>query len=218
MESKGALGEEESTTTKVTTTIIKLNVGGVHYTTTLATLTTLEAETSMLAAMFREKRFSLVPETDGSYFIDRSGSRFAHILDYLRDGKVYVAPELRPAIIQEAEYFGLHKLATELAKPVALTSYERIIRGKMDEKDLKELERLTDLAVDLFAAEYDKCLFQKIVLNSVKDQHVLTVTKSLCAIFWQRHGLMTDVVFTGGSGKEYNFSVTWIPIPLTKCS
>src|SRR5690606_30881502 len=70
-------------------TVIKIDVGGVKYRTTIETVTKHQ---NMLAGMFSGK-FSMKPESDGYYFIDRDGVPFRHILNYLRDGTV---PKLPP--------------------------------------------------------------------------------------------------------------------------
>ncbi len=62
---------------------IKLDVGGHLYTTSILTLT--KDPDSMLAVMF-SGRHSLVQEQDGSYFLDRDGTHFRYILNFLRDG------------------------------------------------------------------------------------------------------------------------------------
>ena len=62
--------------------IVELNVGGVHYTTTLETLT--QEKASLLHEMFSNKE-SLTKDAKGRYFIDRDGVLFRYILDYLRD-------------------------------------------------------------------------------------------------------------------------------------
>ena len=85
--------------------IIELNVGGVNYTTTLATL--LKHESSMLAQMFNEP-FAVPQDAAGRWFIDRNGKLFGYILDYLRDGFLHgIAVEDGPLITQ---------LASELAQ------------------------------------------------------------------------------------------------------
>ncbi|KXJ28287.1 BTB/POZ domain-containing protein KCTD6 [Exaiptasia diaphana] len=61
---------------------IQLDIGGHKYTTSLSTLR--KDPDSMLAAMF-SGRHQLVNESDGSYFIDRDGTYFRYILNYLRD-------------------------------------------------------------------------------------------------------------------------------------
>ena len=62
--------------------VIPLNVGGYHFVTTLSTLT--KDKDSMLAAMF-SGRHELDTDSEGRYFIDRDGTYFKEILNYLRD-------------------------------------------------------------------------------------------------------------------------------------
>ena len=64
---------------------VKLNVGGQHFTTSVQTLT--KDPNSMLAAMF-SGRFDMKPSEDGSFFIDRDGTHFRFILNFLRTGKL----------------------------------------------------------------------------------------------------------------------------------
>lgn len=61
--------------------MIRINVGGVHYETLLATLC---SEESMLASMFSGKH-KLERDKDGCPFIDRPGDPFRYILNFLRD-------------------------------------------------------------------------------------------------------------------------------------
>jgi ubiquitin len=64
------------------TSQIKLDVGGHKFTTSLPTLTSVPD--TYLAALF-SGHHPLAPNADGTYFIDRNGDRFRHILSYLRD-------------------------------------------------------------------------------------------------------------------------------------
>ena len=64
---------------------IQLNVGGHRFTTSLHTPT--KDPNSMVAAMFSGK-FELKPCEDGAFFIDRDGTHFRFILNYLRNGKL----------------------------------------------------------------------------------------------------------------------------------
>ena len=61
--------------------MIRINVGGVHYETLLATLC---SEESMLSSMFSGKH-KLERDKDGCPFIDRPGVPFGYILNFLRD-------------------------------------------------------------------------------------------------------------------------------------
>jgi len=91
---------------------VKINVGGRIFTTSLKTLRR-ESE-SFLALMFSEK-YDLKKD-DGSFFIDRDGSFFHHILNYLRDGKVseYVIEDYGPHLQKEAEFYGLSALKEQI--------------------------------------------------------------------------------------------------------
>eukprot|EP01060_Flectonema_neradi_P001147 TRINITY_DN1068_c0_g1_i1.p1 TRINITY_DN1068_c0_g1~~TRINITY_DN1068_c0_g1_i1.p1 ORF type:complete len:242 (+),score=35.03 TRINITY_DN1068_c0_g1_i1:56-781(+) len=88
--------------------VIDLNVGGVFYTTTLATL--LKHESSMIAQMFNEP-FAVPQDASGRWFIDRNGKLFGYVLDYLRDGVLQgISVDDGPLISQlasELAHYGL---------------------------------------------------------------------------------------------------------------
>ena len=70
--------------------IMRLSVGGAHFETSLETL--LKDPNSMLAAMFSGRHY-VSKDEDGRYFIDRDGTHFRYILNYLRDGNTYLPTE-----------------------------------------------------------------------------------------------------------------------------
>ena len=83
---------------------MKLNIGGHYFTTTRQTLT--KDPNSMLAAMFSGK-FDMKPAEDGAFFIDRDGTHFRFILNYLRTGKgekAFKELQMRLNIIRSKEY------------------------------------------------------------------------------------------------------------------
>jgi hypothetical protein len=97
---------------KIQESKVKLDIGGQIHTTSLQTLR--RDPDSMLAAMF-SGRHELHQEADGSYFVDRDGTYFRYVLNFLRDGtietgtlpsKVYALRE----ILREAKYFQLSGL------------------------------------------------------------------------------------------------------------
>ena len=97
-------------------TKVNLNVGGQHFTTTVQTLT--KDPDSMLGAMF-SGRFPMKPSEDGTFFIDRDGTYFRYILNYLRDGKLSL-PEGATVIEEieaEAEFYQIQGILEELGKP-----------------------------------------------------------------------------------------------------
>ena len=72
----------------------------------------------MLAAMF-SGRHELKKEPDGSYFIDRDGIHFRHILNFLRDGQVDAEtlpkdPVTLKELLREAKYYQLANMVAYL--------------------------------------------------------------------------------------------------------
>ena len=95
---------------------VVLNIGGHIFSTSITTLS--RVEDSFLAVMF-SGRYNLQRESDGSFFIDRDGTNFRYILNYLRDGdaSVDVIPDNRKLVqelISEAEFYKLPMLKTQL--------------------------------------------------------------------------------------------------------
>eukprot|EP01083_Nonionella_stella_P143523 446272_1 len=94
---------------------ITLNVGGTKYQTSLYTLT--KYGNTVLSKMF-EGTFSLNPSKDGSYFIDRDGTHFALILNYLRTGQIIIPKIDRQYVIlhllMESQFYQIASLHQEL--------------------------------------------------------------------------------------------------------
>lgn len=95
--------------------VFALNVGGQHYLTTLETLN--QVSNSKLALWFKSNTVSnLATDQKGRYVIDRDGSLFRHVLNYLRN-KSLILPENFAEWEQlrlEAEYYGLEAMASAL--------------------------------------------------------------------------------------------------------
>lgn len=73
----------------------------------------------MLQAMF-SGRFDTKPSEDGSYFIDRDGTHFRYILNYLRTGQLLVPEDniVRRELLTEAEFYQVEGIINELkARP-----------------------------------------------------------------------------------------------------
>ena len=72
---------------------------------------------SMLHAMF-SGRFDTRPSEDGSYFIDRDGTHFRYILNYLRNGQLIVPKEemvrIREELLVEAEFYQVEGMIEQL--------------------------------------------------------------------------------------------------------
>ncbi|XP_057998449.1 FH protein interacting protein FIP2 isoform X5 [Hevea brasiliensis] len=91
--------------------VVRLNIGGKKFCTTVDTLTQREPD-SMLAAMFSGRHTVCEDPEKGYVFVDRDGKHFRHILNWLRDG---VVPTLTDAeyseLMREAEYYQLLDLS-----------------------------------------------------------------------------------------------------------
>jgi hypothetical protein len=90
--------------------VVRLNVGGTIYTTTLDTLRAVPD--SLFGRMFDpDLSLGMVPtDEDGNIFFDRDPEVFRWVLDFLRRrGRSVGMPrhELRPLLRDEADYFGL---------------------------------------------------------------------------------------------------------------
>ncbi|XP_055710626.1 BTB/POZ domain-containing protein KCTD12 [Phlebotomus papatasi] len=90
--------------------LLELNVGGVHYSTSLKTLRA--DEDSRLAEIFTGSAGDVEKDAKGRYFLDRDGVLFRYILDYLRDGTLTLPDGFREndRLRQEAEHFRLSGL------------------------------------------------------------------------------------------------------------
>ncbi|XP_026428011.1 FH protein interacting protein FIP2-like isoform X2 [Papaver somniferum] len=91
--------------------LVRLNIGGKKFSTTVDTLTQREPD-SMLAAMFSGRHTLSQDSEKGPVFVDRDGKHFRHILNWLRDG---VIPVLKDSeyleLLREAEYYQLLDLS-----------------------------------------------------------------------------------------------------------
>ncbi|ESO93747.1 hypothetical protein LOTGIDRAFT_153206 [Lottia gigantea] len=93
--------------------VMKLNVGGVFYTTLKATLATYHGTYLWRIAMGNQ----YCPKDDrGNYVIDRDGHCFRHILNFLRTSHVLLPTGFRDLEIlrEEARFYGLDEMVKEL--------------------------------------------------------------------------------------------------------
>ena len=139
--------------------IVKLNVGGQYFTTSQQTL--ISDPNSMLAAMF-SGRHKQETTGDGSFFIDRDGTHFRFLLNYLRNGEL-ILPEgatFLKELEAEAKFYQLQGILDAL-KPkepfeesVILTNEEhrRVLKSWLPEAMKGEYRLLFRASRDGFAA------------------------------------------------------------------
>lgn len=85
--------------------VVELNVGGEFYTTTADTLRKFPG--SKLAEMFSSSA-KVFKDAKGRFFIDRSGTYFGPILDYLRSGEL--PTQHIPEVYREAQFYEIKPL------------------------------------------------------------------------------------------------------------
>jgi hypothetical protein len=96
-------------------TCVKLDVGGAIFKTSAATLTVERG--SALAAMFGGSGFDMQVNDEGAYFIDRDGTHFRHVLNYLRGcfDPETLGDAARRELLVEADFYNLRGLCRALS-------------------------------------------------------------------------------------------------------
>jgi vacuolar-type H+-ATPase subunit H len=87
--------------------IVKLNVGGSRFDTSHTTLTRFPD--SMIGTMFNG-RHTLVLDKEGYHFIDRDGTHFRYILNFLRSPESFILELAGPGLVElrsECDFYGL---------------------------------------------------------------------------------------------------------------
>ena len=140
---------------------VALNVGGVAYLTTRATLTAVRG--SFLCALAEHS--PLAPggtggqwgggkagqDGPGEHFIDRDGGRFRHILNYLRNLTVPALWTedlvLLHELIEEADFYGLPQLRDALEARALAVQEERAAREDERQEHAEAVARAVGKAV-----------------------------------------------------------------------
>ena len=102
-------------TPKMAQDIVRLNVGGILFTTTKATL--CRFPDSMLGAMFNGS-MPTTKDENGCYFIDRDGAMFGHVLNFLRSSQLALPHDFQyfDQLAVEADFYQIDPLLQSIAK------------------------------------------------------------------------------------------------------
>ena len=171
---------------------VKLDIGGHMFSTSLTTLT--RDKTSMLGAMF-SGRHKLIKGKDDTYFIDRDGTHFRYILNYLRDDlSLDTLPEdvtTLKEIQREANYYqlsGLFDILQSIITPLpTLPDYNQ-----------EDIDCLLNKGTINNGPEHGN---HKIMTKSRLDFK----NKNLSSVSFVHTTFVHDVCFSGAMLKETNF-------------
>jgi hypothetical protein len=118
---------------------LNINVGGCIFATRLATLR--KYPDTMLGAMF-SGRYPIQKDKDGNYFIDRDGTHFSHILNFLRDERCMPPKESAQEVMKEVLFYGIGQLEKRLKLYKCLfpdfVIWEQVRRNIEDYHKIKE--------------------------------------------------------------------------------
>ncbi|XP_060562163.1 BTB/POZ domain-containing protein KCTD5-like [Ruditapes philippinarum] len=104
---------------------IKLNVGGTVFMTTRTTLSK-DSNSFLFRLIQDEPDLNTDKDNNGAYLIDRDGTYFGPVLNYLRHGKLVYNKDLaEEGILEEAEFYNI----TDLIK---------LVKEKIRERDAKQ--------------------------------------------------------------------------------
>ena len=89
----------------------------------------------MLSAMF-SGRHNVTKDEDGRYFIDRDGTHFRYILNYLRDGNTYIPVDNQGVLDELYEEVQFYHIETLLHK---LEQIKQVGQNKIDYTTLLDI-------------------------------------------------------------------------------
>ncbi|XP_074830974.1 BTB/POZ domain-containing protein KCTD7 isoform X1 [Natator depressus] len=156
--------------------VVPLNVGGMYFTTRLSTLR--RCEDTMLAAMFSGRHY-IPTDAQGRYFIDRDGTYFGDILNFLRSGDLPPRERVR-SVYKEAQYYSIGPLLDNLeeVQPLKGEKVRQAFLGLMPYYK-EHLERIIEIAK--LRAMQRKARFAKLKICVFKEE--MPITPYECPLF-----------------------------------
>lgn len=141
----------------------------------------------MLAAMF-SGRHKLEADSEGRYFIDRDGTYFGYILNYLRDASLLPIANVALHVYREAQYFRLEELIRQLERYPAVIPHVVIEEQKRDFTE--QYHHWKQVLLETAQQKY-----RQFVKFAIGRECVLTVT---------RYASKKDYMLSEGVCKSYN--------------
>ena len=123
-----------------------IDVGGVQYVSTIATLSKSPTLKTLIAAH---------SDASDPLFVDRDGFAFHYILNFLRNGTVQVGEDnsYLEFLVLEAGFYGLAKMESQLSKKMSLAPKQDVgalVSLSKDVRYFRDLaQRLIDARADL---------------------------------------------------------------------
>lgn len=177
--------------------VVRLNVGGTIFVTTMTTLTQRDTE-SMLGVMFSGRHRLHMDAKKGAVFIDRDGTHFRHILNWLRDG---VIPSLEMStyqeLLREAEYYQLMGLIENITPLLCKKEEDDNTKPEMSRRDV--IKCLQFGKVRLRGVNLSGQNLSKLDLSNVDLSH----TRLINTFFSRAKLQLAD--FTGAEANGANF-------------
>lgn len=129
--------------------LVEINVGGVHYTTTVNTLQQAEPDSLLASIISAHSNETFARDSSNRIFLDRDGQLFRFVLDYLRNKKLLLPDNFneRDRLRVEADYYRL----TGLSQLLAVYRYHANLNGKNPTDVLAHLTASTN-SIDLSAS------------------------------------------------------------------
>lgn len=158
--------------------VVRLNVGGTLFCTTL---TTLRATPSMLSLMFSD-RYPYEADELG-VFIDRDGPQFRHVLNYLRGGELQLCRDAA----------SLRELGAE-AHFYQLPGLEQLVAQQLAQLECRG-DRLRELSMGSVVAE-TRGLFEKLLMEIYQEvESQASQGKRLCTVAFLQEKVVNSVLY-----------------------
>ncbi|KAK4470470.1 hypothetical protein MN116_006022 [Schistosoma mekongi] len=142
---------------------VHIDVGGTLYTSSLKALT--KYPNSILGKMFNGTIPIVLDTMKQHYFIDRDGTLFRHVLNFLRTNKVYLDPNFTELdqLVEEANFYGLDEMLDQLKQ------IKSKLKGKEEDNYDDEIEIKCKPKKQLKTNSLHKSVVNDICANSVSD-------------------------------------------------